>query len=59
MSLPGAVPYPSVETLPRRFLDTGFTEARALTLKEIRKEYIGAKELDRFVFSLHGFCLLT
>ncbi|KAJ7475095.1 S-adenosyl-L-methionine-dependent methyltransferase [Mycena galericulata] len=47
VSLPGAEPYPDVESLPGRFLNLGFTAARALTLKEIRKSYIPRAELER------------
>ncbi|KAJ6632530.1 leucine carboxyl methyltransferase [Mycena sp. CBHHK59/15] len=47
VSLPGAEPYPNLESLPGRFLNLGFTAARALTLKEIRKSYISPMELQR------------
>lgn len=47
VSLPGAEPYPTVDSLLCRFLDTGFTSARALTLREIRQKYISGEELDR------------
>ncbi|KAJ7747664.1 S-adenosyl-L-methionine-dependent methyltransferase [Mycena maculata] len=47
VSLPGAAPYPDVHSLPGRFLALGFTAARALTLKEIRKSYIPRTELER------------
>ncbi|KAG5647072.1 hypothetical protein DXG03_001442 [Asterophora parasitica] len=47
VSLPGAEPYPTLETLPRRFLNTGFNGARALTLREIRRSCISAEELER------------
>ncbi|KAJ7119623.1 leucine carboxyl methyltransferase [Mycena epipterygia] len=47
VSLPGAEPYPDVDSLPGRFLNLGFTAARALTLKEIRKSYIPRAELER------------
>ncbi|KIM40334.1 hypothetical protein M413DRAFT_73872 [Hebeloma cylindrosporum] len=45
--LPGAEPYPTSESLLDRFLKTGFSAARALTLKEIRKSYIPSEELER------------
>jgi len=45
--LPGAQPYPTSESLLNRFLQTGFSAARALTLKEIRKSYITPEELER------------
>ncbi|RDB25119.1 Leucine carboxyl methyltransferase 1 [Hypsizygus marmoreus] len=47
VSLPGAAPYPTVDSLPLRFLNTGFTAARALTLREIWKSYISPEELER------------
>ncbi|KAJ7666889.1 S-adenosyl-L-methionine-dependent methyltransferase [Mycena polygramma] len=47
VSLPGAAPYPDAASLPSRFLSIGFTAARALTLKEIRKSYIPPAELER------------
>ncbi|KAJ7152982.1 S-adenosyl-L-methionine-dependent methyltransferase [Mycena filopes] len=47
VSLPGAAPYPDVASLPGRYLKLGFTAARALTLKEIRKLYIPPAELQR------------
>ncbi|KAJ7911593.1 S-adenosyl-L-methionine-dependent methyltransferase [Mycena leptocephala] len=47
VSLLGAEPYPDVASLPGRFLNIGFTAARALTLKEIRKSYIAPAELER------------
>ncbi|KAG6920218.1 hypothetical protein DXG01_004987 [Tephrocybe rancida] len=47
VSLPGAAPFPTLATLPRRFLDVGFTAARAVTLREIRKGCIAPEELER------------
>ncbi|KAJ7074545.1 S-adenosyl-L-methionine-dependent methyltransferase [Mycena amicta] len=47
VSLPGAAPYPDMDSLPRRFIDVGFSTAQALTLKDIRKAYISASELER------------
>lgn len=49
MSLPGAEPYATVESLPHRFLSTGFTSAHALTLKDIRRLYTDPDELMRYV----------
>lgn len=46
VSLPGAVPYGSVERLPRRFLDTGFTSAGAVTLRDVWRG-LGESELER------------
>ncbi|KAJ7207981.1 leucine carboxyl methyltransferase [Mycena pura] len=47
VSLPGAEPYPDIDSLPGRFLNIGFKAARALTLKDIRKSYIPPEELER------------
>jgi [phosphatase 2A protein]-leucine-carboxy methyltransferase len=47
VSLPGAKPYPSLESLPSRFLRHGFTSAKALTLRNIRSNYIEPSELER------------
>ncbi|KAJ8076721.1 carboxy methyl transferase for protein phosphatase 2A [Marasmius tenuissimus] len=47
VTLPGAAPYPTVASLPNRFLTLNFTSAHALTLRDIRKNYIDPKELDR------------
>lgn len=52
--LPGAEPYPTSGSLSNRFLQTGFSAARALTLKEIRKSYITSEELERY----HGNAFL-
>ena len=46
--LPGAEPFPTSESLLDRFLKTGFSAARALTLKEIRKSHITLEELERY-----------
>ncbi|KAG6902771.1 hypothetical protein C0995_011919 [Termitomyces sp. Mi166 len=37
VSLPGAVPYTTVDTLPGRFLNAGFSRAGAVTLRDIRR----------------------
>ncbi|TFK50971.1 leucine carboxyl methyltransferase [Heliocybe sulcata] len=47
VSLPGAVPYPDVASLPNRFLQHGFTMAHALTLRDIRRTYISSSEAER------------
>ncbi|KAI0696686.1 leucine carboxyl methyltransferase [Cerioporus squamosus] len=47
VTLPGAKPYPTFDTLPNRFLQHGWDVARALTLKDIRREYIDPNELER------------
>lgn len=58
VSLPGAEPYPTIESLPKRFLDNGFTTSRALNLREIRGSYIDPPELKRydFVYKFPCFC---
>ncbi|KAL0578916.1 carboxy methyl transferase for protein phosphatase 2A [Marasmius crinis-equi] len=47
VTLPGAAPYPTLASLPSRFLSLDFTAAHALTLRDIRKTYIDPGELDR------------
>ncbi|KAF9486008.1 leucine carboxyl methyltransferase [Pholiota conissans] len=47
ITLPGVGAYPTIESLPNRFIHTGFKAARALTLKDIRKNYIASEELER------------
>jgi [phosphatase 2A protein]-leucine-carboxy methyltransferase len=47
VSLPGAEAHPDLASLSRRFLDRGFTTARALTLREIRRGYVEPRELRR------------
>ncbi|OSD00268.1 leucine carboxyl methyltransferase [Trametes coccinea BRFM310] len=47
VTLPGAEPYPTFESLPTRFLQHGWDVARALTLKDIRRDYIDPSELER------------
>jgi [phosphatase 2A protein]-leucine-carboxy methyltransferase len=47
VSLPGVESFTTVDSLIARFLDTGFNEGHALTLKEIRRSYIESEELSR------------
>ncbi|KAL1746640.1 S-adenosyl-L-methionine-dependent methyltransferase [Schizophyllum fasciatum] len=47
VSLPGAEPYPTVATLPTRFTQHGFQHSHALTLKDIRQQYVHEQELYR------------
>ncbi|CDO78025.1 hypothetical protein BN946_scf184907.g15 [Trametes cinnabarina] len=47
ITLPGAEPYPTFDSLPSRFLRHGWDVAKALTLKDIRREYIDPSELAR------------
>jgi len=47
IELPGAIPYPTVASLPERFTKHGFSSAYALTLREIRSSYIPMEELKR------------
>ena len=49
VSLPGAAPYPTFESLPQRFTRHEFTTSKALTLREIRKTLISYKESQRCV----------
>ena len=49
VSLPGAEPYPTLESLPSRLTQHGWQLARALTLKDIRREFIAPAELERYV----------
>ncbi|EGO00823.1 hypothetical protein SERLA73DRAFT_105231 [Serpula lacrymans var. lacrymans S7.3] len=45
--LPGAEPYPTISSLPHRFLKHGFTTCHALSLREIRRHYTNHSELKR------------
>ncbi|KAF9222489.1 leucine carboxyl methyltransferase [Gyrodon lividus] len=47
VSLLGATPYPTVESLPARFTQHEFTFSKALTLREVREKYISYSELER------------
>ncbi|KAA1476459.1 leucine carboxyl methyltransferase [Dentipellis sp. KUC8613] len=47
VSLPGVEPYTDRASLPQRFLRLGFTAADALTLHEIRRDYVAPEELER------------
>lgn len=49
VSLPGVDPYPTKASLPPRFLKHGFTAAKALTLRDIRRLYIDPAERERSV----------
>ena len=57
VSLPGVAPYTTLGSLPGRFLDTGFTAAGAVTLREIRQDYIAAEELERWIAVLARYGL--
>lgn len=52
VSLPGVEPFQTFASLPTRFTQLGFTTARALTLRQIRKDYVTSAELERFVVTL-------
>ena len=39
--------HPDLASLERRLLDRGFTTARALTLRELRRDYVERRELRR------------
>ncbi|KAI1791222.1 leucine carboxyl methyltransferase [Ganoderma leucocontextum] len=47
VTLPGAEPYRTFASLPTRFSQHGWEVARALTLKDIRRQYIDPSELER------------
>ncbi|XP_006461279.1 hypothetical protein AGABI2DRAFT_204952 [Agaricus bisporus var. bisporus H97] len=47
VTLPGAEPFMTLDSLVERLLKTGFHKGWALTLKEIRKSYIEPEELAR------------
>ncbi|KAL5532058.1 PPM1 [Sanghuangporus sanghuang] len=47
IELPGAEPYTSYDSLPRRFTAHGFKLAKALTLKEIRNSRLPAEDVER------------
>ncbi|KAF7782721.1 hypothetical protein Agabi119p4_2097 [Agaricus bisporus var. burnettii] len=47
VTLPGAEPFMTLDSLIERLLKTGFHKGWALTLKEIRKSYIEPEELAR------------
>ncbi|KAJ2928657.1 hypothetical protein H1R20_g8458, partial [Candolleomyces eurysporus] len=47
VTLPGAEPFNTLESLSERLTGVGFTAARALTLKEIRRAYVEESELNR------------
>lgn len=49
VTLPGAEPFMTLDSLVERLLKTGFHKGWALTLKEIRKSYIEPEELARYV----------
>ncbi|KIK09242.1 hypothetical protein K443DRAFT_127718 [Laccaria amethystina LaAM-08-1] len=47
ISIPGAEPFLTLDSLSQRFVSSGFTAAHALTLREIRKTYVDRAELER------------
>ncbi|KDQ28245.1 hypothetical protein PLEOSDRAFT_1089644 [Pleurotus ostreatus PC15] len=47
VSLPGAEPYPTMQSLPKRFLQHGFRASHALSLRELRASHLGTTELER------------
>lgn len=49
VSLPGAEPYQTAQSLPTRFLQHGFTMSNALTLRDIRRAYVDPAEQKRCV----------
>ncbi|TFK23147.1 leucine carboxyl methyltransferase [Coprinopsis marcescibilis] len=46
VALPGALPFNTLESLSERLMKVGFTAARAVTLREIRKDYTKKSELE-------------
>ena len=55
VTLPGAEPYRTFASLPTRFLQHGWEVALALTLKDIRREYIDPSELERYAYHDHPY----
>ncbi|KAL4079168.1 S-adenosyl-L-methionine-dependent methyltransferase [Scleroderma citrinum] len=47
VSLPGAIPYGTLQSLPERFSRHNFTTSKALTLREIREKHVAQSELER------------
>ncbi|KAF8633361.1 hypothetical protein AX17_004532 [Amanita inopinata Kibby_2008] len=47
VTLPGAEPYTTLDSLKARFYDVGFPIANAVTLRDIRRTYIEPTELER------------
>lgn len=50
VELPGAEAFPSLESIRKRFLDTGYGTAEALTLDSIRNKYVSEEETQRYVY---------
>lgn len=57
VTLPGAEMYTTFELLPTRFLRHGWDMAEALTLKDIRREYVNSAERERFVLPTGSSCV--
>jgi [phosphatase 2A protein]-leucine-carboxy methyltransferase len=49
ISLPGAVPYTSKDSLLSRFLRHDFTNAKAQTLRDVRYVHTGVEEAERYI----------
>ncbi|KAH6913985.1 leucine carboxyl methyltransferase [Coprinopsis sp. MPI-PUGE-AT-0042] len=47
VALPGVEPFISLDTLSERFTQSGFSAARALSLYDIRRNYVEDSELER------------
>ena len=45
--MPGAIPYPTVDSLRERFTRHEFTFSYALALSEVREKYVSQSELER------------
>lgn len=48
VELPGAEAFPNLESIRKRFLDTGYSTADALTLSHIRNEHVPEEESQRY-----------
>jgi len=51
VDLPGAEAFPDLDSIKRRFVDTGYNNADALTLSNIRTSYISRDEQQRWAVS--------
>lgn len=59
VELPGAEAFPTLESIRRRFLDTGYNKVEVLTLSTIRNEYISHEETQRFANSLSSLAFTS
>lgn len=47
VTLIGAEPFTTLDALKRRFYDVGFTQANAITLRDIRREYLDLERVSQ------------